>query len=157
LANRSVLVTLSASLTTNLGMNVFVPNSRAVGDSTGRSSFSGQSEAKDLEELVQWCVNKVGNVERVLLVVCCNLRKQKAPHISLLLGLLSWVSACIMSPCSPCPNTDLPCALVIPVISPTLAHILPCFDLPRQTSPTRAGRQGTRVDSIRRQGPVYFD
>jgi hypothetical protein len=73
LANCSVLVTLSASLTTNLGMNVFVPNSRAVGNSTGRSSFSGQSEAKDLEELVLWCVNKVGNVNHVLLVVSYHL------------------------------------------------------------------------------------
>ncbi|KAG8777750.1 hypothetical protein FRC12_000231, partial [Ceratobasidium sp. 428] len=49
-------------------MNVFVPNSRGVGESTGRSSLSGQAEAEDLGEFVKWCVNKVGNVESVLLV-----------------------------------------------------------------------------------------
>jgi alpha/beta superfamily hydrolase len=57
-------------LNTGLGMHVFIPNSRSVGNSTGRASFSGKSEATDLEELTQWCVNKVGNVDCVVVVVC---------------------------------------------------------------------------------------
>ncbi|KAG9099610.1 hypothetical protein FRC06_005099 [Ceratobasidium sp. 370] len=63
-----VLVNLAVVLAVGLGINVFVPNSRAVGNSEGRSSLSGQAEAKDLQELVQWCVSKVGNVECVLIV-----------------------------------------------------------------------------------------
>ncbi|KAG8716625.1 hypothetical protein FRC08_009121 [Ceratobasidium sp. 394] len=63
-----VLVNLAVVLAVGLGINVFVPNSRAVGNSEGRSSFSGQAEAKDLQELVQWCVNKVKNVDCVLIV-----------------------------------------------------------------------------------------
>ncbi|KAF8606413.1 alpha/beta-hydrolase [Ceratobasidium sp. AG-I] len=63
-----VLVNLSVELSNNLGITAFVPNSRAVGNSTGRASFSGQSEAADLEELVKWCINKVGNVGTLLLV-----------------------------------------------------------------------------------------
>ncbi|KAG9076685.1 hypothetical protein FS749_011502 [Ceratobasidium sp. UAMH 11750] len=63
-----VLVNLAVVLAVGLGINVFVPNSRAVGNSEGRSSFSGQAEAKDLQELVQWCVNKVENVDCVLIV-----------------------------------------------------------------------------------------
>ncbi|QRW03773.1 hypothetical protein RhiLY_02772 [Ceratobasidium sp. AG-Ba] len=49
-----VLVNLAMVFAVTLGIHVFVPNSRGVGNSTGRSSFSGQAEAKDLEELVQW-------------------------------------------------------------------------------------------------------
>ncbi|QRV89564.1 alpha/beta hydrolase family protein [Ceratobasidium sp. AG-Ba] len=62
-----VLVNLAMVFAVTLGIHVFVPNSRGVGNSTGRSSFSGQAEAKDLEELVQWCVSRVGNVEYVII------------------------------------------------------------------------------------------
>ncbi|KAG8748103.1 hypothetical protein FRC10_008836 [Ceratobasidium sp. 414] len=63
-----VLVNLAVVLAVGLGINVFVPNSRAVGNSEGRSSLSGQAEAKDLQELVQGCVNKFENVDCVLIV-----------------------------------------------------------------------------------------
>ncbi|KAB5595723.1 hypothetical protein CTheo_736 [Ceratobasidium theobromae] len=57
------------TLNTDFAAHVFVPNARSVGNSTGSASFSGKSEAEDLEELTQWCVNKVGNVECVAILV----------------------------------------------------------------------------------------
>ena len=44
-------------------------NSRGVGRSTGWSSFTGLSEAKDLEDLVQWGLETYPNVRSVLIVV----------------------------------------------------------------------------------------
>ncbi|CAE6514832.1 unnamed protein product, partial [Rhizoctonia solani] len=61
---RSIAVTLN----TKFNMHVFVPNMRSVGNSTGRASFSGQSEATDLEELTQWCISKVANTNSLIIV-----------------------------------------------------------------------------------------
>jgi alpha/beta superfamily hydrolase len=44
-------------------------NSRGVGRSTGWSSFSGASEAKDLQALVQWGLENVADVHSVVIVV----------------------------------------------------------------------------------------
>ncbi|GAB1521687.1 hypothetical protein RhiTH_004784 [Rhizoctonia solani] len=49
-----VLESIAVTLNVKLNMHVLVPNARSVGNSTGRASFSGKSEAADLEELTQW-------------------------------------------------------------------------------------------------------
>lgn len=43
-------------------------NSRGVGRSSGRSSFSGVEEGKDLEAIVQWAVKEIGGDEGVEIV-----------------------------------------------------------------------------------------
>ncbi|QRW17685.1 alpha/beta hydrolase family protein [Rhizoctonia solani] len=53
-----VLESIAVTLNVKLNMHVLVPNARSVGNSTGRASFSGKSEAADLEELTQWYINK---------------------------------------------------------------------------------------------------
>ncbi|KAG5647369.1 hypothetical protein DXG03_000437 [Asterophora parasitica] len=44
-------------------------NSRGVGGSTGWSSFTGFSEAKDLEDLAEWAVQKISTVKALVLVL----------------------------------------------------------------------------------------
>jgi len=44
-------------------------NSRGVGESSGWPSFTGLTEAKDLEELVQWGLGAVKKVKSVVLIV----------------------------------------------------------------------------------------
>ncbi|CAE6413710.1 unnamed protein product [Rhizoctonia solani] len=63
-----VLRSIAVTLNTKFNMHVFVPNMRSVGNSTGRASFSGQSEAADLEELTQWCISKVANTNSLTIV-----------------------------------------------------------------------------------------
>lgn len=97
----SVLVNLSAELSNNLGIPAFVPNSRGVGNSTGRSSFSGQSEASDLEELVKWCIDRVGNVGTVLLVVGSSSWRSLVYHSQIVArGILTGLcSRCVTPSC----------------------------------------------------------
>jgi alpha/beta superfamily hydrolase len=45
------------------------PDSRGVGQSTGRPSWSGSGEAEDLQELVQWGLKTYPKVTEVLLIV----------------------------------------------------------------------------------------
>ncbi|KAH7342033.1 Alpha/Beta hydrolase protein [Rhizoctonia solani] len=63
-----VLESIAVTLNTLFNMHVFVPNTRSVGNSTGRASFSGKSEATDLEELTHWCISKVENTNCVIIV-----------------------------------------------------------------------------------------
>ncbi|CAE6433827.1 unnamed protein product [Rhizoctonia solani] len=63
-----VLESIAVTLNVKLNMHVLVPNARSVGNSTGRASFSGKSEAADLEELTQWYINKVSNTTYVVIV-----------------------------------------------------------------------------------------
>ncbi|CAE6459272.1 unnamed protein product [Rhizoctonia solani] len=63
-----VLRDIAVTLHTRFKMHVFVPNTRSVGNSTGRASFSGRSEAADLEELTQWCLSKVENANCLIIV-----------------------------------------------------------------------------------------
>jgi len=50
------------------GYHVLRYNSRGVGKSSGWASFTGIQEGKDLEELVQWCLNTIPNVKTLLLL-----------------------------------------------------------------------------------------
>ncbi|KAF8206574.1 Alpha/Beta hydrolase protein [Mycena galopus ATCC 62051] len=50
------------------GYNVLRYNSRGVGKSTGWPSFSGLSEASDLSALIEWAVDKVGDVRSVVVL-----------------------------------------------------------------------------------------
>jgi len=50
------------------GYHVLLFNSRGVGKSSGWSSFTGLTEAKDLEELVQWGLGAVAKVKSVVLI-----------------------------------------------------------------------------------------
>ncbi|KAJ1307268.1 hypothetical protein OPQ81_001380 [Rhizoctonia solani] len=63
-----VLESIAITLNTVFNMHVFIPNARSVGNSTGRASFSGKSEAADLEELTQWCINKIENTNCLAIV-----------------------------------------------------------------------------------------
>jgi uncharacterized protein len=45
-------------------------NSRGVGSSSGWSSFTGMSEGKDLQALVQWGCENIHNVRSVVIAVC---------------------------------------------------------------------------------------
>jgi uncharacterized protein len=44
-------------------------NSRGVGSSSGWASFTGYREAEDLQELVQYVMQKLGNVGDIALIV----------------------------------------------------------------------------------------
>ncbi|KAJ7773100.1 Alpha/Beta hydrolase protein [Mycena metata] len=50
------------------GYHVLRYNSRGVGRSTGWASFTGLSEVGDLEALVEWALERVGEVRRVVIV-----------------------------------------------------------------------------------------
>lgn len=50
------------------GYDVLRYNSRGVGQSTGRSSWTGKSEAQDLQELIQWAVMSMSSVRSLVLV-----------------------------------------------------------------------------------------
>jgi len=44
-------------------------NSRGVGKSSGWPSFTGSSEAKDLEAVVSWLMEKITNIQTLVIVV----------------------------------------------------------------------------------------
>ena|SRR6266540_6144991 len=46
-------------------------NSRGVGKSSGWASFTGFSEAQDLQEVVNWAIGKLSDVQSLVVVVCC--------------------------------------------------------------------------------------
>ncbi|KAF9466548.1 Alpha/Beta hydrolase protein [Collybia nuda] len=52
----------------NLGYYTLRFNSRGVGKSAGRASLTGFTEGKDLEFLVQWAIDKVGDVGSLVLI-----------------------------------------------------------------------------------------
>lgn len=90
-----MLQTLLPSFTDH-GYHVILFNSRGVGKSSGRASFSGLAEAHDLELLVHWAIKELPSVKHVVLMVC-------SPHLGLRiisngLGLLSWVPHSINAP-----------------------------------------------------------
>ncbi|KDQ14897.1 hypothetical protein BOTBODRAFT_332362 [Botryobasidium botryosum FD-172 SS1] len=62
-----VLHSLSNTLLSQ-GFHVVRFNSRGVGRSTGRASFTGLPEARDLQDVVQWSMNQVPNVGTLALV-----------------------------------------------------------------------------------------
>lgn len=60
---------LAETLLTNNNYHVLRFNSRGVGKSSGWASFTGLSEGKDLEELIQWALGAVANVKSLVLLV----------------------------------------------------------------------------------------
>ncbi|KAK2463445.1 hypothetical protein APHAL10511_004531 [Amanita phalloides] len=52
----------------NKGFHTVRFNSRGVGSSTGRATFTGMEEGKDLEAVVQWAISRVTDVERLVLI-----------------------------------------------------------------------------------------
>ncbi|KAF6758845.1 Alpha/Beta hydrolase protein [Ephemerocybe angulata] len=50
------------------GYHILRYNSRAVGRSTGRASFTGFDEGKDLEAIVQWAAREVKDVSTVVII-----------------------------------------------------------------------------------------
>ncbi|KAF9524853.1 Alpha/Beta hydrolase protein [Crepidotus variabilis] len=79
-------------------------NARGVGGSSGWSSFTGFSEGKDLQDVVEWSMQKIGNVISVLLVgyshgslitsLCPVLPSVRTSHLLLSypLGPRSWLT-----------------------------------------------------------------
>ncbi|KAF9649247.1 alpha/beta-hydrolase [Thelephora ganbajun] len=63
-----VLVFLSDILLHECGYHVLLFNSRGTGKSSGWPSFTGLTEGKDLEELVQWGLGAVPDVKSVVLI-----------------------------------------------------------------------------------------
>lgn len=64
----SVLLSLLDPLKSQ-GYSTLRFNSRGVGKSTGWTSFTGFTEANDLEFLVQWAIDKLKNVQSLVLLV----------------------------------------------------------------------------------------
>ncbi len=64
----SVLVNF-VSLLHDRSFYVITYNGRGVCKSSGRASFTGLQEVKDLEEVVQWALSKLPNIRHVLLLV----------------------------------------------------------------------------------------
>jgi uncharacterized protein len=54
---------------TSKGYHVLRYNSRGVGASTGRSSFTGFSEVEDLEAVVQWALNSLPDIRSLVILV----------------------------------------------------------------------------------------
>ena len=54
---------------TSRNYHVLRYNSRGVGASTGRASFTGFSEVEDLEAVVQWTLNKIPDVGSLVILV----------------------------------------------------------------------------------------
>ncbi|KZT42157.1 alpha/beta-hydrolase [Sistotremastrum suecicum HHB10207 ss-3] len=62
-----VIETLSSSFIQR-GFHTIVFNSRGVGASTGRASFTGFPEVEDLKEIIKWGVSKIQNVQSVTIL-----------------------------------------------------------------------------------------
>lgn len=56
-------------LFTNQGYHVLLFNSRGVGGSSGRASFTGIAEVRDLEGIVRWAIDELFDVQHVVLMV----------------------------------------------------------------------------------------
>ena len=54
---------------TSKGYHVLRYNSRGVGTSTGRASFTGFSEVEDLEAVVQWALDRVPDIRSLVILV----------------------------------------------------------------------------------------
>lgn len=73
-------------------------NSRGVGMSTGRPSFSGFDEGKDLEVVTQWALDRVPNVQSIVIIVrrfqqlISTLTRRQS-----LKGIFLWVVNCLSS------------------------------------------------------------
>ncbi|PFH52917.1 hypothetical protein AMATHDRAFT_73753 [Amanita thiersii Skay4041] len=62
------VLSLLARLLKQHGYYIIRFNSRGVGSSTGRSSFTGLSEGEDLTAVVQWSLGQISNVGSVVLI-----------------------------------------------------------------------------------------
>ena len=54
---------------TSKGYHVLRYNSRGVGASTCRASFTGFSEVEDLEAVVKWAIDKVTDIQSIVILV----------------------------------------------------------------------------------------
>ena len=54
---------------TSKGYHVLRYNSRGVGASTGRASFTGFSEVEDLEAVVQWALDRIPDIQSLVILV----------------------------------------------------------------------------------------
>ena len=54
---------------TSEGYHVLRYNSRGVGASTGRASFTGFSEVEDLEAVVQWALDRIPDIQSLVILV----------------------------------------------------------------------------------------
>ena len=54
---------------TSKGYHVLRYNSRGVGASTGRASFTGFSEVEDLEAVVQWVLGRAPDIRSLVILV----------------------------------------------------------------------------------------
>ena len=54
---------------TSKNYHVLRYNSRGVGASTGSASFTGFSEVQDLEDVVQWALDKVPDIRSLVILV----------------------------------------------------------------------------------------
>lgn len=75
------------------GFNVILLNSRGVGGSTGRASFTGLPEAEDLNEVVKWLMeNQFPALEElVLLVRSLDLCRSGSIYSASFIGILTWM------------------------------------------------------------------
>jgi len=65
----SVVANLAESLHDSKAYSIMKFNSRGVGESTGRASFTGLSEADDLRALVDWCIERYKDIQDIVIIV----------------------------------------------------------------------------------------
>ena len=142
---------LSNILLHECGYHVLLFNSRGVGKSSGWPSFTGLTEGKDLEALVQWGLGAVPNVKSVVLVVRVVIFLSDDILLRLL-GLFAWCSHCISTPCSPCTNQNFAPATLIPSGSEVPPDRIPRGDLCRSLERTYQRPPVERPRRPRRSG-----
>jgi hypothetical protein len=130
-STRSVLESLEEPLLRK-GYHVVRYNSRGVGRSRGRSSFTGDAEAKDLEEVVAWAMSLLPNVSSVAIAVRRSIYCYVCPSLrSQCLGLFVWVADRFPFTRSSRASTDLPRPFILSARPTVMAHSIPWKEVRR--------------------------
>ena len=144
-SSNRVLLLVQQTLQAN-GYHVLRYNSRGVGRSTGWASFTGFSEAKDLEALVQWALEELSEVHSLVLAVSIAAYQLFIP-LKVSAGLFSWLPDHLVAPC----HTHIKDFTYPDIISSwpqRLAYPLPYKDLYCQTEGTDTRCQFQRAHLI---------
>jgi len=126
-----VLLSLQDSLQAK-GYRVLRYNSRGVGRSTGWASFTGFSEAKDLEALIKWVIDKFAVVHSLVIVVGILTLPDMLLSSDCFTGLFVWLSHRIFAPDHSL-SEDFAYTVILPSGAERLAYLVPYERLHNQT------------------------